>query len=102
MPGVLQLRLLGMIRRRTRRPYVPKRRRECQDPFQVYTDKEFKQRFRMSKEGVGRLHAKLLEHLQPRSISTAIYGTEVISRRWWRDKTDIVLSEIQDMPSVNT
>ena len=64
MPGVLQLRLLRTIQRRTRRPYVPKKRRECQDPFEVYTDKEFKRRFRMSKEGVSRLHDKLLEHLQ--------------------------------------
>ena len=65
MPGVLQFRLLGMIgRRRIRRPYVPKRRCQNQDPFEVYTDKQFKQRFRMSKEGVVRLHAKLLEHLQ--------------------------------------
>ena len=36
MPGILQLRLLGMITRR-RMNYVPKRRRIYQDPFDVYT-----------------------------------------------------------------
>ena len=62
MPGILELRLLEMITRR-RRDIVPKRRRKYQDPFDVYTEKQFKERFRMSKEGVNRLHNRVVDHL---------------------------------------
>ena len=44
--------------------YVPKRRRTYQNPFHVYTEKQFKQRFRLSKDGVKRLHDKVVDHLQ--------------------------------------
>ena len=63
MPGILQLRLLEMITRR-RMEYVPKKRCTYQNPFHVYTEKQFKQRFRLSKDGVKRLHDKVVDHLQ--------------------------------------
>ena len=44
--------------------YVPKRRRTYENLFHVYTVKQFKQRFRMSKDGVKRLHDKVVDHLQ--------------------------------------
>ena len=61
MPGILQLELLEMITRR-RMEYVPKQR--CTYLFHVYIEKQFKQRFRLSKDGVKCLHDKVVDHLQ--------------------------------------
>ena len=62
MPGILELELLEMITRR-RMEYVPKKRCTYQNPFHVYTEKQFKQRFRFSKDGVKCLHDKVVDHL---------------------------------------
>ena len=63
VPGILELELLEMITRR-RMEYAPKKRRPYQNPFDVYTEKEFKERFRFSKARVKRLHDKIVDHLQ--------------------------------------
>ena len=63
MPGILVLKLLEIITRR-RMKYAPKKRRPYQNPFHVYTEKQFKARFRFSKAGVKRLHDKIVDHLQ--------------------------------------
>ena len=63
VPGILHLELLEMITRR-RMEYVPKKRRTYQNLFHVYTEKQFKQRFRLSKDGVKCLHDKVVDHLQ--------------------------------------
>ena len=63
MPGILELELLEMISVR-RMKHAAKKRRPYQNPFHVYTEKQFKQRFRFSKAGVIRLHDKVVDHLQ--------------------------------------
>ena len=64
MPGIMPLMLLDLITRR--RNFVPKKRRIYQDPFDVYMEKEFKRRFRLTKDEVLRLHAKIALQLQYR------------------------------------
>ena len=57
------MELFEIITRR-RIEYVPKKRHTYQNPFHVYTEKQFKQRFRFSKAGVKHLHDKVVDHLQ--------------------------------------
>ena len=63
MPDILELELLELITVR-RMEYALKKRRPFQNPFDVYTEKQFQARFRFSKARVKRLHDKIVDHLQ--------------------------------------
>ena len=102
MAGILPLILLGELANSSSEDEIvepiPKRRRNLEDPFELYTEQKFKRRFQMSKESVRRLHELVKDSLQRREIrgnqgrplnyasiavESSSYGVIVIPKSYW-------------------